>query len=82
MLLFFLKQSHPKKRRFLKMVSVSFDAQTTQLIRLTTETFFSSCISFKSTYHEYQTRTNKNLPVIPLNVTASQSSYFFYTTTW
>ena len=39
--------------------------------------FVSSCMSFNSVKHEYQTRTSNNISVIRFNRTASQSSYAY-----
>ena len=39
--------------------------------------FISSCLSFNSSYHVNQTRTNNNLSVIRFKRTASQSSFVY-----
>ena len=39
--------------------------------------FITSCISYNSVIHEYQTRTNSSLSVVIFNRTASQSPYAY-----
>ena len=39
--------------------------------------YISSCLSYNSNYHSYQTRTQNDLSVIRFNRTASQSSFIY-----